>query len=304
MKRRSPVVALFVVAAAARSAEAPTDTAGDIVQQYLLMSHAETGTPGEARMARLRVLAELGKHPNALRAIRGALPEVDDPRKREELAEICATMIHTEGSALLLSGLLEDPDDQVRFHALQGLRRMACRKDRSGGKRIQRGPDHPPKVDGLVPTLISAAGDPAEAVRDCALFALADACDPDAVLEIRKRLQDPRTRARFLAACLLTEFQDASGLPELKAALHRLRSTGPGDEVLYWSHAEMLLASLERITGKSFGEVPLNPGLCSADRGESERYRELLDAWAAWWDWRPDEAAGGGNGQKTPRTTR
>ena len=52
-----------------------------------------------------------------------------------------------------------------------------------------------------------------------------------------------------------------------------------------------VLASLERITGKSFGELPhLNPFLNSDSRcaqQSTQRYRELLDAWAPWWAWEP-----------------
>ena len=92
---------------------------------------------------------------------------------------------------------------------------------------------------------------------------------------------------RFTAACLLTEFKDASGLDEMKKALARFRgkpeSAGPFD-------VEKLLASFERITGKSFGEIPANPSL-SSDSGvvaaSEKRYRELLDTWAAWWAWEP-----------------
>jgi hypothetical protein len=56
----------------------------------------------------------------------------------------------------------------------------------------------------------------------------------------------------------------------------------------------MLLALFERITGKSFGEIPLNPDLSSdidftdgTPRG-AKRYKELLGNWEAWWNWQPD----------------
>jgi HEAT repeat protein len=122
------------------------------------------------------------------------------------------------------------------------------------------------------------------------LFALADTLEPTAVAELRRRLSDDSDTVRFTAACLLTEFQDASGLAELKKALERMRSQHPvaaGDSFA----VERLLASLERITGKSFGELPrLNPFLDSDSRRaqqSTQRYRELLDAWAAWWAWEP-----------------
>ncbi len=70
--------------------------------------------------------------------------------------------------------------------------------------------------------------------------------------------------------------------------LAHLQKTGPkNDSFDYWLNQEMLLASLERITGKSFGDIPMNPTLCSFDNGEVERYRDLLDAWSQWWSWQP-----------------
>ena len=53
---------------------------------------------------------------------------------------------------------------------------------------------------------------------------------------------------------------------------------------------ERLLASFERITGKGFGPIPPNPIISSDTRviaASEARYRELLDTWAAWWDWQP-----------------
>jgi HEAT repeat protein len=202
---------------------------------------------------------------------------------------------HTEKSAALLCKLLKDPDDGVRWQAIHGLRMMARRTDRSGGKRIQRGPDFDPKVQGLVPYLVSAANDKAERNRICALYALADTRDPSAVSEIRSRLKDPSEKVRLYAACFLTEYQDAKGLPEMRNALNRIRSIDVQRlavelDYSYYHEAELLLASLERITGKSFGRIPPNPTLSSDLRKMQDikrRYKALLDAWAEWWAWEP-----------------
>jgi HEAT repeat protein len=182
---------------------------------------------------------------------------------------------------------LEDADDGVRGHAIHELRLLARRVDRTGGKRQQRGGAFEPQVNGLVPVLLRAAADPAEANRVTALYALADTLDPAAVAAIRERLQDRSEAVRFHAACLLTEFQDAAGLAELKKALKRLRGE---PEAAGSFDTERLLASLERITGKSFGEIPVNPSISSDSRVAEvsrKRYRELLETWAAWWDWVP-----------------
>ena len=54
--------------------------------------------------------------------------------------------------------------------------------------------------------------------------------------------------------------------------------------------AERVVASMERLTGKSFGRLPVNPLIVSDRRkiaeGEGE-YERLLGAWAAWWEWQP-----------------
>jgi len=193
-------------------------------------------------------------------------------------------------SATLLCKLLKDPDEQIRRQAIHGLRMLARRTNRMGGKRIEQGPEFAPEVEGLVPHLVSAANDEVESNRICALYALADTRDPLAVLELRNRLEDPSEKVRFYAACFLTEYQDASGLPEMRDALDRLIRTDPIDYFIYYIDAEMLLASFERIIGKSFGEIPLNPSLCSDTREIpwiEERYDTLLDTWAEWWAWEP-----------------
>jgi hypothetical protein len=85
----------------------------------------------------------------------------------------------------------------------------------------------------------------------------------------------------------LTEFQDASGIEELKKAVRRLSASKNNVDLL---EAEHVLASMQRITGKSFGPLPPNPLLSSDSRAAAVatvRYHELLDAWVAWWDWLP-----------------
>jgi HEAT repeat protein len=198
--------------------------------------------------------------------------------------------VEPQESAELLCGLLEDPDETVRRQAIHGLRMMARRTDRVGGIRLQRGEEFPPQVEGLVPYLVSAANDEVEANRICALYALADTRDPLAVLELRNRLKDPSRKVRFHAACFLTEYEDASGLPEMRDALGHLHQADQEDYFERYAQAEILLASFERIIGKRFGPIPMNPALCSDTREIpkiEERYETLLDTWAQWWAWEP-----------------
>lgn len=278
---------IFLVGTVAYAAE--EQTAAATLQRYLTLPFPAADRLGEARIARLRTLDELRAKPEAaVREIVRVLPELKDPRQRAELAE---TLRHfpTKEAAAKLCELLDDSDAQVRGQAIHSLRLLARRVDRSGGQRTQRGAEFAPKVDGLVPFLIKAASDKSEQNRVSALFALADTLDPAAVAEIRRRLQDESSDVRFRAACFLTEFQDASGLGELKQALKRFRSAAATDWSSEWN-TEPLLASFERITGKSFGSVPMNPGLSSDSRVAEQsrrKHKELLDTWAAWWAWEP-----------------
>jgi hypothetical protein len=271
--------------------QADDSQATRIIQRYLKLPHPEKDTSGKARSARFEVLAELKAIPEeAVPAIGRALSEVKHARQRRELAGTLADHFHTKASAELLCGLLKDPDEDVRGQAIHGLRMMARRTDRTGGKRIVRRPDFAPKVEGLVPYLISAADDASEGNRVSAMYGLADSRDPAAVEELRRRLKDPSERVRFAAACFLTEFHDASGLPVMRRALDRLRKSDSDDDFRYYSNAELLLASMERITGKGFGKIPLNPVLCSNLNlipKIKRRYWELLDTWAQWWAWEP-----------------
>jgi len=329
-------IILAVALSGAVPAGSSEPNAAQIVADYLKMPYPEDDRLGEARSQRLSTLSALQDMPvEAVEAIEKALPQVKDPRQRVELAEVLGRRVATRKSATILCGLLKDPDDKVRWQAIHSLRLLARRTDRTGGQRIQREPDatpreekeraarqairegrspgavrtvepkdertepwveFTPKVEGLVPCLVAAADDEAQSNRICALYALADTRDPMAVSELRRRLKDPSEKVRFYAACFLTEYQDASGLTEMLAALKRLCRTDPAADpeydFEYYSQAERLLASFERITGRSFGRVPMNPSLSSSHPQIVElqkRYNTLLDAWAQWWAWEPSD---------------
>ena len=231
--------------------------------------------------AQINVIAKRTPASEALAAIRRALPSISGLTPRAELLEKIGYYIQTKDSAALLTEFLHDPNEEVRCKVIQGLRLMAARFHRGGVKIPNQPADRPAKVDGLVPTLIVAAKDPSPNVRGLAAFALADARDPRATQQIRELLRDSSPGVRFNAAYLLTEFRDASGLGELKARLQRLNKAVPAD--FDYGSAEMVFAALERITGRSFGEIPLNPGLCSDASNVprlQEEYLKLLKAWS------------------------
>lgn len=294
MKQLMNRLLLGALLAATVSNSAGATAASELIKQYLTLPHPSEDGNGENTAARRALLLELSRAPDALPAIQASLPAVSDAGQRAELVEIAGRNVQTKESAAWLAELLKDPDERVRATVVHGLRLISRRTDRSGGKRIPRGPDHAPKVEGLVPHLLCGAGDISPRVRLMALFALADAREPKAAAELRQRLQDPSREVRWHAACFLTEFQDASGLPELKESLRTLNHTGASQEISFYSEAEMVLASLERITGKSFGDIPMDPGLSSnlSDAARSrDRYALLLRTWADWWDWSPAAAA-------------
>jgi hypothetical protein len=240
----------------------------------------------------------------------------------------CADLLHR-----VIRDVREAKDEEdaiygelARSSAVQGLRSMSRRTDRPGAQRIQRGPEVEPKVPGLAPYLISLANDKSERVRVSALYALADSRDPLAVAELKNQLKDKNEKIRLYAACFLTEYQDGSGLPEMRKALNRLREKdntwvemmfasfgitekslgkmprkalkslkgkNPKDAFDYYWQVEMLLASFERITGKSLGKIPLNPLLSSSSaREEEKQYKELVDAWVVWWKQQPATSPG------------
>ena len=285
--RKSMLILTCVVAFSASATAKPQDSkATEVIQRYLKMPMPRKPPgSGPERKARLKVLGELK-----------SMPEVKNPWQRYELAvkfRSTCSAFDTDESVALLCELLTDHDEKIRCEAIRGLHGMARRTERIGGKRIQRKPDFAPKVGGLVPYLISAASDKVDSNRIVALYALADTRDPLAVSSLRNKLKDPSERVRSLAACFLTEYQDATGLPEMRKALDRLRSINPQHlalDISYYYEAERLLSSFERITGKSFGRIPLNPSLCSDTRqirNIEKHYNTLLGTWAEWWAWEP-----------------
>ncbi len=160
-------------------------------------------------------------------------------------------------------------------------------------ERLYEYAEFEPKVKGLVPYLITAANDSLESNRIGVLSALADSRDPLAVIQIRKMLKDSNEKIQLYAACFLTEYQDASGLFVLKSALKKFSESDdekPEFEFTYYVQIEMLIASFERITGKSFGPIPMSPSLSSDTRQFEplkKAHKNLLKIWSQWWAWEP-----------------
>jgi HEAT repeat protein len=234
----------------------------------------------------LTVLRQLIAMPDeAVPAIAAAVQDVKSETHRRELIEILGR-IPVQSSADLLVEILENGNAGERSVAIRSLRLLAARIRRSGVVRVPVGPDFPPKIDGLVPYLVAAADDEDTGVRWLALWALADTRDPAAADKLRDCLRDPDPEYRFIAACLLTEFDDASGLPELRNALTRLRDPSQKHDPRYYAEAQHLAASFQRITGQDMGEIPGLPMVHSsitASREAEVRLDELMELWDGWW---------------------
>jgi hypothetical protein len=258
-------------------------TAAEIIKEYLALPFPEKTTFGDGRLERLAILERLSRAADVLPMIRSVWPTIANPGKQAELAETIGRHLQTSAGAAMLTEQLKDPSEKVRSEAVRSLRLLARRVDRSGGQRIQRGPEHPPIVEGLVPALITAANDAAEQVRVGALYALADTLDSRSAQEIRKHLDDASREVRLHAACFLTEFQDPSGVPELTRGLERLRNSDPKKDFRFYFEAESILAGLERITSKSFGEIPMNPGLFSLTTGARNAEAQYAKLVGDWW---------------------
>jgi hypothetical protein len=291
MKKLICVLTLALALAPSVQAKTQNDKAESIIEQYLKMPHPEEDTQGDARQARWKILGQLKTMPEtSVSAIAQILPKITNQQQRRELTGVLTSYFQTPKSAKVLCKLLKDEDEQVRGEAIYGLRLMSRSTDRSGNKRDIRKAHLQPKVDGLLPYLISAAADKVAENRIRALYALADTRNPEAVAEIRNHLNDESEKVRFFAACFLTEYQDASGLSELRSTLRRLQEDTEANSFTYYRDAGMLLASLERLLGKSFGPIPMDPTLLSNSRRvepTKQRHKELIDAWSRWWEWQP-----------------
>jgi len=289
MRRTIPAVLASLLLLSPLIAAEKIDSAALVIERYQQMTIPPGNPFGKDRDDRLQILQQLKQTPDqSVSAIAAALPNLNDPLQRAELAEALRWFPNPQ-SAALLAKLLNDPDQKVRGNAIHALRMMARRVDRSGGSRTQRSGPFPPKVDGLVPHLIAAASDKTDVNRVVAAYALADTLDPAAVPQLRKLLDDEAWTVRFHAACLLTEFADASGLMVLRNALTHLLD--PANQETSGSlHTEMLLNSMQRITGKSFGPIPMDPGLMSDTRqaaAATKQHQFLMQTWAQWWAWEP-----------------
>jgi len=303
MNRFHAILLLLAVSIAPALADSMSD-ARDVLDRYTQTDRraaAELAVRDSLAgvMMRNSILAKWKATPAEAVAVAGPfLFDKASPVQRYEIVASLGQNILTRECADLLHRILQDTrepkeeeaatyEELTRSEAVAGLGIMARTVDSGAARRLQRGPSFAPQVPGLTPYLVSAARDKTERVQVLALDALADCGDPVAVAELKRRLEDKSEAVRFRAACLLTEFQDASGLPLLRDKIGQILKKDPKKaDFSDYSDAALLFVSFERWTGKSMGKTPMNPSISSSTTQAAalaQEYQTMLKAWDAWW---------------------
>lgn len=202
--------------------------------------------------------------------------------------------IRTPAATVALLSLLENPSEEVRSQAVDGLiNRMSAPASEGGGNAI------------LEKLITLAKGNLADGkrVQICwsmrELFTpLAPATDLDparvamGIDFLKDRLaRDASEEVRFAAACCLTDLGDGSGLDVLKRTALSLEKEP--DEKLE-ATLDLLVRSLQKATAEDFGKLARDPEYASDGRTVQEvrrQRREVLVRVVAWVNKNPPEAA-------------
>jgi hypothetical protein len=174
----------FVLIIALFSMVSPSDLRAEtdpsiqrLVESYCAQPCPKKDVGGSSGPSRLRVFEGLASMSDqAVSEIAGHLVGEDLPEYRPKLIEVLGH-IPTTSSADILISLMLDPVPRETTHG---------------------------HIEGLVPHLITAAGDEDWCNRRLALYALADTGAQEAAAEIRRRLKDPVSsisRDRALERC-------------------------------------------------------------------------------------------------------
>jgi hypothetical protein len=258
----------------------------------LLVSQLRTELPDMGRRAQLyRDVGEVGDP--AIAAILKARPGATSRIQQNQLATALATVKTPAGTKALLA-LLSDPDNEFRTAAIHGLTAGIMRHENDGdidqvfSALIKQAPSE--QFEGsrsrICMVMSYLAGKVAPGVRKANPLAVS------AVGMLQGRLKDDESpQVRFEAACALAEFDDFSGKEELKKVVPAMDSfAGPA--------LGRAVSAIEKISGKTFGSVPLDPILASDTRtipALRDQRQALLDKLAEWA--REDTAAAATDGK-------
>jgi HEAT repeat protein len=245
----------------------------------LLVSKLLTELPDMGRRAQLyRDVGAVGDP--AIPVILKARPDAASRTQKNQLATALATVKTPAGTKALLA-LLPDPDDEFRTAAIQGLTVSIIRHENDGDSDqvfsalIKQAPleKFENSRSRICMVMLYLAGKVAPGARNTDPLAVS------AVGMLRGRLKDDESsQVRFEAACALAEFYDFSGKEELKKAIPAMHSlAGPA--------LGRAVSAIEKISGKTFGLVPLDPILASDTRAIPalrDQRQALLDKLAEW----------------------
>ena len=263
------------------------DTAGHAtqwVERLLKMPTATEDPQGRLNAARWQLIRDIGALGDpAIPVLEAGRSRAKTALQRRELTE-ALTEVRTPAGTEALLGLAANEDDDIRGSAITRLAEHIASPRDVGGS------------DQILPVLVKLA--PSEKVemnRKLMCMAMGTALNPPPPAEkpdarrialaigmLRDRLQnDSSPDVRFYAACLLTESGDFSGREELKKVAIAMQAVG-SDEA--WGLGQ-LVPAIERVSGKKFGPVPMNPMIASNANRVPElkaKRKALLDEVAAW----------------------
>ena len=268
---------------------ASPDTVDVLVERLL------TGENPQERDALNRAIAAKGDA--AIEPLSKALGKAKTAEDRARVMWVLG-LVHTPGAAQALIGLATDRDDTIRTHAISSLTDYL-------GVPLEKG-----GVAEVLPTLAKVLpGEKDQRTRESVCARVVRVLLPSggkvdervtamATEMLRERLKnDGAARVRMWAAISLAEFDDRSGVDEMKKAVLVMqggRGTDYDNQPGLGYPLERLIPALERATGKQFGKVPLNPMLSSNSRAGPtlEQQRQArLDTAADWVRANPPETA-------------
>jgi hypothetical protein len=223
----------------------------------LLVNQLLTELPDMGHRAQLyRDIGAVGDP--AIAAILWVRPSAASRTQQNQLATALAT-IKTPASTKALLALLPDPNDEFRTPAIEGLTGGIMRHERDDDSNqifsalikqasLEKIEGSRSRICMVMPYLASKVAPGARKTDPLAV---------SAVSMLQGRLKDDESsQVRFEAACALAEFDNFSGKEELKNAIPAMHSfAGPA--------LGRAVSAIEKISGKTFGPVPLDPILVS-----------------------------------------
>ncbi len=237
------------------------------------------GTKNAMRWQLIRDIGTLGDA--ALKPAQEALGKAKTELQRQEMVSAIGA-VNSPAATRALLGLLAEKEEAILNQAVSSLTdRLGAAAEQGGSVEVL------PALAKIVPEVKT------ELYRTVICLSMRRVLKPAAPGEadarqrgmavglLRERLKnDAAADVRFTAACVLTEFEDYTGLEELKKAALALQA---GVGVTNDYALDQLVPALERATGQRFGPVPMNPMASSISNNDLAVQRQaLLEKVVAW----------------------